>query len=68
MGANGEKAWTLVSPDRVKVTLFVLLSTKRLDWQVKRTVLETAVRGSVGTVMVVPLYKAVPLIIRRLET
>ena len=47
VGLNGEKATTLVSPFLVMVKLLVLLSMKRLDWQVRRLVPEIAVIGAV---------------------
>jgi len=46
-GWNGEMR---VSPTRVMVKLLVLLSTKRLDWQVRSWVLVIAVSGAVGGV------------------
>jgi hypothetical protein len=64
VGLNGEKAWTDGEPLRVKAKALLLLSTKRLDWQVKIDVPEIAVNGAVGTVTVVT---PVPFTILKLE-
>ena len=54
VGLNGEKACTDTLPLRVMAKALVLLSMKRLLWQVNSDVFATALKGDVGTVYVAP--------------